>query len=185
MCGVLAILLADGESHCIGDLVDGMTTLQHRGQDAAGITTAWAFRRPRAPPPRARPRGRTRPPGPPNRIGPARRCTKAGWENVKFHCSKDLGMVRDVFSSVATVEKLLGNVGIAHVRYPTAGGASCDEVQPFYAGRQKGDSTSLQRECSARARFGNSTHASRALREMIARPKNQPKRAENDRDRSL
>ena len=42
-------------------------------------------------------------------------------------------MVRDVFSSVATVEKLLGNVGIAHVRYPTAGGASCDEVQPFYA----------------------------------------------------
>ena len=118
-------------------------------------------------------------------IHPARRCTKAGWENVKFHCSKDLGMVRDVFSSVATVEKLLGNVGIAHVRYPTAGGASCDEVQPFYAGREKGDSTSLQRECSARARFGNSTHASRALREMIARPKNQPKRAENDRDRSL
>ena len=134
MCGVLAILLADGESHCIGDLVDGMTTLQHRGQDTAGITTAWAFRRPRAPPPpRAPPRPDNPPPGPPNRIGPARRCTKAGWENVKFHCSKDLGMVRDVFSSVATVEKLLGNVGIAHVRYPTAGGASCDEVQPFYA----------------------------------------------------
>jgi hypothetical protein len=39
------------------------------------------------------------------------------------------------------------------------------------AGQDKGDSTSLQRECSARARFGNSTHASRALREMIARPK--------------
>jgi hypothetical protein len=39
------------------------------------------------------------------------------------------------------------------------------------AGQQKGDSTSLQRECSARARFGNSTHALRALREMIARPK--------------
>merc|ERR1712091_123924 len=39
------------------------------------------------------------------------------------------------------------------------------------AGQEKGDSTSLQRECSARARFGNSTHASRALREMIARPK--------------
>ena len=35
----------------------------------------------------------------------------------------------------------------------------------------KGDSMSLQRECSARARFGTSTHASRALREMIARPK--------------
>jgi hypothetical protein len=39
------------------------------------------------------------------------------------------------------------------------------------AGQEKGDSTSLQRECSARARFGNSTHASRTLREMIARPK--------------
>ena len=38
-------------------------------------------------------------------------------------------------------------------------------------GRDTGDSTSLQPECSARARFGNSTHASRALREMIARPK--------------
>ena len=44
-------------------------------------------------------------------------------------------------------------------------------IQTSVAGQQKGDSTSLQRECSARARFGNSTHASRALREMIARPK--------------
>ena len=41
----------------------------------------------------------------------------------------------------------------------------------YAAGQDTGDSTSLQRECSARARFGNSTHASRALREMIARPK--------------
>ena len=38
-------------------------------------------------------------------------------------------------------------------------------------GQHKGDSTSLQRECFARARLGNGTHASRALREMIARPK--------------
>ena len=38
-------------------------------------------------------------------------------------------------------------------------------------GRHEGDSTSLQRECAARARLGNGTHASRALREMIARPK--------------
>jgi len=52
-------------------------------------------------------------------------------------------------------------------------------------GQEKGDSTSLQRECFARARSGKSIHASRALREMIARPKSQPKRAENDRDRSL
>ena len=39
------------------------------------------------------------------------------------------------------------------------------------AGRDKRDSTSLHYECSARARSGNSTHASRALRGMIARPK--------------
>ena len=39
------------------------------------------------------------------------------------------------------------------------------------AGQEKGDSTSLQRECSARARSGKSIHASRALRGMIARPK--------------
>ena len=44
-------------------------------------------------------------------------------------------------------------------------------LRAHHPGQQKGDSTSLQRECSARARFKNSTHASRALREMIARPK--------------
>ena len=38
-------------------------------------------------------------------------------------------------------------------------------------GQDKGDSTSLQRECSARARSGKSIHASRPFREMIARPK--------------
>jgi hypothetical protein len=38
-------------------------------------------------------------------------------------------------------------------------------------GQQKGDSTSLQRECSARARSGISIYASRPFREMIARPK--------------
>ena len=38
-------------------------------------------------------------------------------------------------------------------------------------GQNKGDSTSLQRECSARARSGKRIHASRPFREMIARPK--------------
>jgi len=41
----------------------------------------------------------------------------------------------------------------------------------FRSGRDKSDSTSLQRECSARARSGKSIHASRPFREMIARPK--------------
>ena len=38
-------------------------------------------------------------------------------------------------------------------------------------GQDKGDSTSLQRECSARARSRKSIHASRPFQEMIARPK--------------
>ena len=38
-------------------------------------------------------------------------------------------------------------------------------------GQDKRDSTSLQRECSARARSKNSIYASRPFREMIARPK--------------
>jgi hypothetical protein len=40
-----------------------------------------------------------------------------------------------------------------------------------YTGREMGDSSSLQHECSARARAKEFVYASRALREMIARPK--------------
>ena len=39
------------------------------------------------------------------------------------------------------------------------------------SGQEKGDSTSLQRECSARARSGKSIQAASALRGMTARPK--------------
>ena len=41
----------------------------------------------------------------------------------------------------------------------------------YGSGQEKSASISLQHECSARARAGKSIHASRALREMIARPK--------------
>ncbi|MEO1477953.1 MAG: amidophosphoribosyltransferase, partial [Bacteroidota bacterium] len=40
MCGVIALVLGDGDSDCCGELVDGLTTLQHRGQDAAGVVVA-------------------------------------------------------------------------------------------------------------------------------------------------
>jgi len=36
MCGILAILLADPSAAVNQDIYDGLTALQHRGQDAAG-----------------------------------------------------------------------------------------------------------------------------------------------------
>jgi len=41
------------------------------------------------------------------------------------------GLVRDVFRSRHML-RLTGNVGIGHVRYPTAGGSRSSEAQPFY-----------------------------------------------------
>ena len=41
------------------------------------------------------------------------------------------GLVRDVFRSRHML-RLAGNVGIGHVRYPTAGGSRSAEAQPFY-----------------------------------------------------
>ncbi len=49
-----------------------------------------------------------------------------------FHMHKGLGMVRDVFRT-RNMRALFGNMGIGHVRYPTAGSsASTAEAQPFY-----------------------------------------------------
>jgi amidophosphoribosyltransferase len=49
-----------------------------------------------------------------------------------FHMYKGKGMVRDVFRT-RHMRDLLGNAGIGHVRYPTAGSAaSALESQPFY-----------------------------------------------------
>ncbi|EGV35579.1 amidophosphoribosyltransferase [Neisseria weaveri ATCC 51223] len=49
-----------------------------------------------------------------------------------FHMHKGKGMVRDVFRT-RNMRDLVGNAGIAHVRYPTAGNAgSSAEAQPFY-----------------------------------------------------
>jgi len=44
---------------------------------------------------------------------------------------KSNGLVRDVFRQ-RHMERLTGNVGMGHVRYPTAGGAESSEAQPFY-----------------------------------------------------
>ncbi|TXI45837.1 amidophosphoribosyltransferase [Methylophilus sp.] len=48
-----------------------------------------------------------------------------------FHMHKNNGLVKDVFHT-RHMRNLVGNVGIAHVRYPTAGSSSAAEAQPFY-----------------------------------------------------
>ena len=52
-------------------------------------------------------------------------------EGEKLHLRKDSGLVRDVFRTEHMLY-LRGNMGLGHVRYPTAGLGSCAEAQPFY-----------------------------------------------------
>lgn len=93
MCGILGLCLADQNAKSGPELFDGCLFLQHRGQDAAGITTSG-------------PRGR-------------------------FYQCKGNGMARDVFTQ-DRLAGLIGNFGIAHLRYPTAGSSAGSEAQPFY-----------------------------------------------------
>jgi amidophosphoribosyltransferase len=53
------------------------------------------------------------------------------FEDDRFYLRKDNGLVRDVFHT-RHMHRLVGNVGIGHVRYPTAGSSSSAEAQPFY-----------------------------------------------------
>ena len=55
----------------------------------------------------------------------------AALEGHRINLYKGNGLVRDVFPR-SELEKLRGQVGIGHVRYPTAGSANLDEAQPFY-----------------------------------------------------
>ncbi|TLY57317.1 MAG: amidophosphoribosyltransferase [Gammaproteobacteria bacterium] len=89
MCGIVGIV---GVGAVNQRLYDALTVLQHRGQDAAGITT----------------------------------CGEG-----ELYVRKGSGLVRDVFQQHHMLE-LKGNVGIGHVRYPTAGCDSASEAQPFY-----------------------------------------------------
>ncbi len=53
-------------------------------------------------------------------------------EGGRFHMHKGSGLVRDVFRT-RNMRSLVGNWGIAHCRYPTAGSAdNAAEAQPFY-----------------------------------------------------
>lgn len=52
-------------------------------------------------------------------------------ENGRLFLRKDNGTVRDAFRA-SHMQRLIGNMGIGHVRYPTAGSSSSSEAQPFY-----------------------------------------------------
>ncbi len=53
-------------------------------------------------------------------------------EHKMFHMHKGPGMVRDVFRT-RNMRNLVGEMGVAHCRYPTAGSAfNSAEAQPFY-----------------------------------------------------
>jgi len=49
----------------------------------------------------------------------------------RLHLRKATGLVHDVFEQ-RHIDRLVGNVGIGHVRYPTAGTSSSAEAQPMY-----------------------------------------------------
>ncbi|WP_079433656.1 amidophosphoribosyltransferase [Zoogloea sp. LCSB751] len=79
-------------------------------------------------------------------------------EGGRFHMHKASGLVRDVFRT-RNMRDLPGNLGIAHVRYPTAGSASAAaEAQPFYVNSPFGIML---------AHNGNLTNSEELKREMF------------------
>jgi amidophosphoribosyltransferase len=74
-----------------------------------------------------------------------------------LHLRKDNGLVRDVFNE-QHMRNLTGNMGIGHVRYPTAGSASSAEAQPFYVNSPYG---------IALGHNGNLTNAQDLKRELF------------------
>ena len=75
----------------------------------------------------------------------------------RFHLRKSNGLVRDVFDQ-AHMDRLAGNMGIGHVRYPTAGCSSTAEAQPFFVNSPYG---------IVLAHNGNLTNASQLHQELF------------------
>ena len=115
MCGIIGMVAHSPVNQAI---YDGLTVLQHRGQDAAGIITC---------------------------------------EGERLHLRKNNGLVRDVFHTRHMV-RLHGNMGIGHVRYPTAGCESSAEAQPFYVNSPYGISL---------AHNGNLTNCDKLKQELF------------------
>jgi len=74
-----------------------------------------------------------------------------------FHLRKGNGLVRDVFHT-RHMQRLTGQFGIGHARYPTAGSSSSAEAQPFYVNSPFG---------IALAHNGNLTNAHELQKEVF------------------
>ena len=59
------------------------------------------------------------------------------YDGDRFKERKDNGLVKDVFDKSA-MKYLDGHIGMGHVRYPTAGGLSATEAQPFFVNQPLG-----------------------------------------------
>lgn len=55
----------------------------------------------------------------------------------RFHSKHGLGLVREIFTRNDLVS-LVGKFGIAHTRYPTAGGYGESDIQPMWVGNPRG-----------------------------------------------
>lgn len=55
----------------------------------------------------------------------------------RFYIKHGLGLVREIFTP-ENILPLKGNMGIAHTRYPTAGGYSTADIQPLWIGSPRG-----------------------------------------------
>lgn len=55
----------------------------------------------------------------------------------RFYPKHGLGLVREIFTP-QNISPLKGNMGIAHTRYPTAGGYSESDIQPLWIGSPRG-----------------------------------------------
>jgi amidophosphoribosyltransferase len=79
-------------------------------------------------------------------------------DGLKINLVKGTGLVRDVFVG-ESVDRLRGNVGLGHCRYPTAGTQNAAESQPFYVNSPYGITL---------AHNGNLTNAHELKRELYA-----------------
>ncbi|CAA6800709.1 MAG: Amidophosphoribosyltransferase (EC [uncultured Thiotrichaceae bacterium] len=77
-------------------------------------------------------------------------------DGKRLYIRRGNGLVRDVFQT-QHMQRLKGNMGVGHVRYPTAGSSSASEAQPFYVNSPYGISL---------AHNGNLTNADQLKREL-------------------